>query len=383
MSDERPKRTTLADVAAHARVSEVTASRALRKPEMVSPELRERVQTAVRDLAYIPNQLASALASAHTGMVAVVVPSLTNGVFSDYLRALHDILVPAGLQALVANSRYIPDEEEKAISTLLGQHPEAVILAGIDQSERARRLLEGSGVPVIQTMELTDDPIDINIGFSQREAGYAATRYLLDLGHRRVGHIRARLDPRAHRRFEGYRSAMEEAGIDHAPYLAETPRPSTVGLGAAMFGEILVRSPDLEALFTCNDDLALGALFECHRRGIRVPGEVSIIGFNDLEFCASAFPALSSVATPRYEMGRRAAEIVLDIIRGSGVRPAASRIDLGFSITARASTGPPSLPPRRLPDPVRSSLLFSALPQPVGESPLNSAPAPIGDLQNP
>ena len=114
--------------------------------------------------------------------------------------------------------------------------------------------------------------------------------------------------------------------------------PSTVALGAALFGEILARAPDLEALFACNDDLALGALFECHRRGIRVPGDLSIIGFNDLEVCASAYPALSSVATPRYEMGRRAAEIVLEIIRGSGMRPADNRIDLGFSISERAST---------------------------------------------
>jgi LacI family gluconate utilization system Gnt-I transcriptional repressor len=340
MSEPRPRRTTLSDVAARAGVSTVTASRALRTPEMVSPALRQRVETAVRDLAYIPNHLASGLASAHTGMVPVVIPSLTNGVFSDYLRALHDVLIPAGLQALVVNSRYIPEEEEKAISTLLGQHPEAVILAGIDQSERARRLLEGSGVPVIQTMELTDDPIDINIGFSQRDAGYAATRYLLDLGHRRIGHVRARLDARAHRRYEGYRRAMEEAGIDPAPYVAQTPRPSTVALGAALFAEILARAPDLEALFACNDDLALGALFECHRRGIRIPGDISIIGFNDQEFSSSSFPSLSSVATPRYAMGRRAAEIVLEIIRGSGMRPVDNRIDLGFSISARASTGP-------------------------------------------
>lgn len=340
MSETRPKRTTLADVAARAGVSAVTASRALRTPEMVSADLRQRVETAVRDLAYIPNQLASALASARTGMVAVVVPSLTNGVFSDYLRALHDVLIPAGLQALVVNSRYLPSEEERAISTLLGQHPEAVILAGIDQSGRARRLLEHCGVPVIQTMELTDDPIDINIGFSQRDAGYAATRYLLDLGHRRIGHIRARLDPRSRRRSDGYRHAMEEAGVDPTPYLAVTPRPSTVALGAAMFAEILARAPGLEAVFTCNDDLALGALFECQRRGIAVPGDVSIIGFNDLEFCASSFPALTSVATPRYEMARRAAGIVLEIVRGSGARPATNRIDLGFSISKRASTGP-------------------------------------------
>jgi LacI family gluconate utilization system Gnt-I transcriptional repressor len=334
----RRRRTTLSDVAARAGVSTVTASRVLRKPEMVSPPLRHRVESAVRDLGYIPNQLASALASSRTSTVGVVIQSLTNGVFADYLRALHDIFMPAGFQVLVLNSRYSAVEEEKAIATLLGHHPEAMIVAGIDHTERGRLLLEQSGVPVVQTMEITDDPIDINIGFSQHGAGYAATRYLLDLGHRRIGHIAARLDPRSRRRMAGYAAAMDEAGIDHSAMTATTPIPSTVALGADLFANVLRRAPDLEALFCCNDDLALGALFECQRRGIRVPDDISIIGFNDLEFCAAANPAISSVATPRYEMALRAAEIVLEIIRGSGERPAETRIDLGARIMVRASS---------------------------------------------
>jgi LacI family gluconate utilization system Gnt-I transcriptional repressor len=305
---------------------------------MVSEDLRQRVESAVHELAYIPNQLASALASARTRTIGVLVPSLTNGVFADYLRALHDAFLPAGFQLLLLNSRYLPEEEEKAISTLLSQHPEAIIIAGVDQTEHSRRLLERAGVPVVQTMELAGDPIDVNIGFSQIEAGIAATRHLLTLGHRRVGHIAARLDARSRRRMEGYIKAMGEAGLSTTGMTAATSRPSTVRLGAELFGEILARTPDLEAVFCCNDDLALGMLFECHRRGIRVPDDISIIGFNDLEFCASTYPTLTSVATPRHEMGRRAAEIVLEVIRGSGNRPDVRRIDLGFVINERQST---------------------------------------------
>ena len=331
------RRSTLSDVAERAGVSAVTASRALRNPQMVSAALRERVASAVRELAYIPNQLASALASARTRTIGVVVPSLTNGVFADYLRALHDVFLPAGLQIFVSNSRYLASEEEQAIATMLGQHPEAVIVAGIDQTPHARLLLEQAGIPVIQTMELAEDPIDINIGLSQRGAGHAATRYLLDLGFRRIGHIAARLDPRSQRRMEGYALAMEEAGVDHALMTAATPPASTVALGGELLGEVLARA-QLEAIFCCNDDLALGALFECQRRGIRIPDDLAIIGFNDLEYCASAYPALSSVSTPRYAMASRAAEIVLEIIRGSGARPELRTIDIGFSIVERAST---------------------------------------------
>lgn len=318
-------------------VSAVTVSRALRRPEMVSAALRERVDAAVRELAYVPDVAASRLASARTHSIGVIVSSLTNGVFADYLRALHNTLLPAGFQVVIFSTRYSSTEEEKVIATLIGQHPEAIIIAGIDQTPHARRLLEHSGVPVVQTFELTDDPIDINVGLSQRQAGYEATRFLIERGHRRIGYIAARLDARAHARLAGYTRAMTEAGLDTDGLVATTPRPSAVGVGGELLGAILQHHAGLEALFCCDDNLALGALFECQRRAIPVPEQISIIGFNDLEFAASAHPPLSSVATPRYDMGRLAAEIVMKVIE-TGERPAERRIDVGFSIRERGST---------------------------------------------
>jgi LacI family gluconate utilization system Gnt-I transcriptional repressor len=342
----RRKRSTLADVAKLAGVSAVTVSRALRQPGMVSAPLRDRIDAAVRELAYVPDVAASRLASARTHSIGAIVSSLTNGVFADYLRALHDSLLPAGFQVVVFSSRYSSTEEEKVIATLIGQHPEAIIVAGIDQTPHARRLLERSGVPVIQTFELTDDPIDINVGLSQREAGHAATRFLIDQGHRRIGYIAARLDARAHARMAGYNRAMEEARLDVSGLVSTTLRPSSVGVGGELLGAILDRRPDLEALFCCDDNLALGALFECQRRGITVPDQISIIGFNDLEFAACAHPPISSVSTPRYEMGRLAAEIVMKIIE-TGERPANRRIDVGFAIRERGSTLQPAHPQSR------------------------------------
>jgi LacI family gluconate utilization system Gnt-I transcriptional repressor len=343
------RRAKLSDVAERAGVSAVTVSRALRKPEMVSTDVRRRIDLAVRELGYVPNYLARALASSQTHLIGVVVPSLTNGVFVDYLKALHDAFLPRGFQVLVLNSRYSQDEEERAIATLIGHHAEAMILAGIDQTERARKLLEGSGVPVVQTMEIAAKPIDINIGMSQRNAGYEATRFLLGLGHRRIAHIAARVDFRARRRMEGYQKAMADAGIASDGMVIANLLQSSVKRGAELFNEMLEKVPGLEAVFCCNDDLALGALFESQRRGIRVPEDVSIVGFNDLDFCASAYPALTSVAIPRYEMARQAAEIVLEIIRGSGARPKQVRIDLGFEIVSRGSTAKRIRPSLRSP----------------------------------
>lgn len=332
------KRATLSDVARRAGVSTVTASRALRRPEMVSVELRDRVEAAVRDLAYIPNRLASALASSRTRTIGAVVPSFTNGVFADYLRALHDAFLPEGFQVLVLNSRYSEAEEERAIATLLGNHPEAMIVAGVDQTPRARRMLEDSGVPVVQTMELADDPIDVNIGLSQREAAAAAARYLIAAGHRRIANITAPVDPRASRRLEGFFAEAAASGITMERMLAVDSGPASVTLGRRLCAELLARWPDIDAIFCGNDYLALGCLFECRRRRIAVPDDISIMGFNDVEFCASAFPSLSSVSTPRYEMARLASRIVLEVIRGSGERPAERRIDLGYRIMLRDST---------------------------------------------
>ena len=343
MSERAPepkrRRKTLSDVAARAGVSAVTVSRALHRPEMVSTDLRQRIETAVNELAYIPNQLASALASSRTHRIGVIVPSLTNGVFGEYLRALHNVFLPAGFQVLVLNSGYVPGNEERAVATMLGQHPEAMIITGIDQTPLARRMLIQAAIPVIQTMEVSDEPIDIVIGLSQRNAGYAATQHLINLGHRRIGQMSVPLDARARQRLDGYRRAMKEAGLE--PFNMSFEGPSSFAYGARLLGDMVARWPEMTGLFCGNDNLALGAVFECQRRGIRVPEDLSIVGFNDLEFAATAFPRLTTVATPRYDMGSRAGEIVLEIIRGSGNRPRDRRLDLGFKVIVRESTQGP------------------------------------------
>jgi LacI family gluconate utilization system Gnt-I transcriptional repressor len=135
----------------------------------------------------------------------------------------------------------------------------------------------------------------------------------------------------------GYKQAMEAAGLPIENRLATLERPSSVSAGTELISTLLDRGAELEALFCGDDNLALGALFECQRRGIAVPEQMSLIGFNDLEFSACVYPSLSSVSTPRYEMGRLSAEIIMRIVE-TGERPANSKIDVGFSIKKRQST---------------------------------------------
>jgi LacI family gluconate utilization system Gnt-I transcriptional repressor len=332
------RRATLSDVAGRAGVSSVTVSRAIRHPNMVSEKLHRKIDEAVRRLNYIPNHLARALASTRTHIVGAVVPSLTNGVFDDYLSAIQDVFVPAGIMVLVLNVRYSIEEEETAISTLLSYHPEALIVAGIDQTRRSLQLLKRSGIPVVQTMELTDKPIDLNIGLSHQNAGYAAVQYLYEHGHQRISYLAAHLDHRARRRQAGYQRAMDELGLCSDGLVALSQYPPTVHIGGTLFREVFRRAPDVDALFCSNDDLALGALFECQRQGVRVPDDLSIVGFNNLEFSESCVPSLTTVSTERAAMGTWAATSILQIIRGSGKRPRLKQIDVGFSIIERGST---------------------------------------------
>jgi len=329
-------------VALAAGVSPVTVSRAIRQPDLVSEALRQRVAEAVAQLSYIPNHLASALASTRTNIVGAIVPSLTNGVFDDYVLAIEEVLQPAGFQLLVLNVHYSDLEEERAIQTLLGYHPEAMIVVGVDQTERSRQLLSYAGVPVVQTMDVTDEPIDLNIGLDHGEAGAAAVRYLRELGHKKIAHLTARGDPRARRRHAGYLRQMRSFGLSTAGLVQSLPRISNTEMGRELFAKVLADVPDVTAVFTCNDDLALGTLFECQRRGMRVPDDVAIVGFNDLDFCVSSMPPLTSVSTGRHQMGRWAAQSIIEIIRGSGERPELRSVDVGFTIMARGSSAPPT-----------------------------------------
>jgi LacI family gluconate utilization system Gnt-I transcriptional repressor len=174
------------------------------------------------------------------------------------------------------------------------------------------------------------------IGFSHADACHAAISHLLAQGCRRIAFLGARMDPRVQRRFLGYQAAMKEAGLLDQRLVVTTPLPTSVTLGGTLFADLLVKAPDTDAVFCANDDLALGVLFECRRRQISVPEQMLIMGFNDLEFMASAVPALTSVRTNRYEMGRDAATMVIEAIEGR--RREQRIVDLGFTVVTRQSS---------------------------------------------
>ena len=326
----------LTEVAKLAGVSPITASRFFRNPEALSVAKRERVDSAVKELGYVPNLAARALASHRTEVIGVVIPSLTNNVFADVLRGIYDSLEGSRYSIQLANTRYSILQEEKLLQLFRAQKPAGLIVTGINQTADSRAILESMNCPVTQIMEIGDEPVDMMVGFSHYDASSAAIAHILAQGRRRIGFLGARMDPRVQRRFEGYRDAMKAASLFDPNLIVTTTVPTTVTLGGTLFADLVAQTPDIDAVFCVNDDLALGVLFECQRRRISVPLDLAIVGFNDLEFMASAVPSLTSVRTNRYEMGRHAVTMVIDAIEGR--RPEVPVLDLGFQLMVRESS---------------------------------------------
>lgn len=328
-------RVTLADVAREAGVSPITVSRALRGERAVAQELCERVQAAATALGYVPDPAARALASARSSHVAVLIPKLSNTLFVELLDAVQNSLVPAGYQTLIGVTHYDAGEEEAVLRSFLAHRPAGLIVTGRDRSPAAKAMIEGSGVPCVHVMEVMAEPDGYSVGFSQRDAGRAITQHLLAGGRRRIAYVAAQLDPRTLERGEGYAEALAQAGLGERVHKLLSPEPSSMALGGEMLARVLREAPDTDAIFFCNDDLAQGALLAALRLGVDVPGRVAIAGFNDLPGSDQMLPPLTTVATPRREIGEQAAQMLMRLMRGEAVEQ--PNVDLGFQVIKRAS----------------------------------------------
>ena len=336
----RSGRATMADVASAAGVSAMTVSRALRRPDTVSEEVRARIAEASHRLGFVPSRLASALASARTMTVAVLIPSLTNAVFIDVLAGIQETLSPHGYQPLIGVTGYAPEEEERVLRAQLAHDPDGVILTGLDHTPGTWDLLRSQSIPAVHTMDLAEPGDDAaTVGFSQFDAGYAIGRHFIERGRRRIGLIAGQLDLRTLRRCDGWRQALRDAGLHDPVRELMVPDSTSVALGAELLERALTDWPDTDALFLCNDDLAQGAVFQCSRLGIAVPDRLALAGFNDLAGAAWTSPPLTTVATPRHAVGVEAARLLLagmDPDKGDGTPP--RRVDLGFRLLVRETT---------------------------------------------
>jgi len=328
-------RPTMDDIAAVAGVSQMTVSRVLRSTGKTSDKVRKRVEEAAVAIGYVPNRLATALRDEMAPLIAVVLPTLSNRVFAEVLNGINSTLAGSALQPVFGVTEYSDAQEDDLVRDLLSWRPRGIILPGLEHSEATRAAIRASNVRVAEVMDIDGEPISAAFGLSQTEAGRATARHMLEKGYRRFGYIgsQGRRDLRAVKRLNGFREVVRQAGARIAVERV-SDGPSSMVEGRMATAALLASDNAPEALYYSNDDLAAGGIMHCLSEGIAIPGQVALAGFNGLAFLEALPVRLTTIETPRLDMGVRAARYLLqepDETEG-GAAPVA--IDLGFRLIA-------------------------------------------------
>ncbi len=324
------------EIAQRLGVAPITVSRALKTPERVLPETREKILALIEREGFVPNQLAGSMRSP-SRIVGTMVPPLINSGIAEQVQGMSDACQAHGYQLLLIQGDFAPELEERAIRALLGWRPAGLILQAFVQSPGARVLLRDSGRPVVEISEIRGRrPIDMAVGVSNFETAYAMTTHLADKGFARIGFVSTPIhgNDRLSQRRIGYRQALADRGLRYEPSM-EVEVPITPQGGGAALRMLTDRHPDLDVIFCSSDTLAIGAVQECHRLGWAVPGRLAIAGYGDADLAQQLYPSLTTVRVPRYDMGRQAVEVLIRRLAGEAHVPKVVRI--GFEIIDRQS----------------------------------------------
>ncbi|MBU3031331.1 LacI family DNA-binding transcriptional regulator [Paracoccus marinaquae] len=325
----------MASVGRMAGVSQVTVSRALSDPSKVSPETLRRIHEAIEATGFVPNALAGALASRRSRLITALVPSITNIVYSSLLHGFSDIMREHGYQIMLSETGFDPEREQEMIETHLARRPDGMLLTGIHHSAAARRMLIGSGTPVVEVWDITETPIDCCVGFSHAATGAEAAEFAIRAGYRRAATVTAG-DQRAQRRRDAFVEGFRAATGEELPAIDFPPGTATLGQGRDSLRR-LIEEKGFEAgvIFCSSDQYAHGILTEAMARNLRVPDQIAVIGFGDQSFAEHTFPSLTTVRIDRDALGKAAAKALLDRFENRPLKT--STINVGFEIIKRAS----------------------------------------------
>lgn len=327
-------------VAAIAGVSTATVSRAINNPEAVSEDLRRRIGIVIKDLGWVPSGAARALATKRTFTVGAVFPSLAQGLFARAITGLQDELNRNNYTLLLAHSRYSPEEEYKQVVKLVERGVDGLVLVGVTRSPDLDAFLSKRSVPHVNTFVYREDTQAPCVGSDGHRALFDLTQYLIGLGHRRFAMIAQAVEGNDHARarWEGVLAALAQHGIAIPPHQALQGH-WRISEGRELFRRILETKPWPTVVMGGNPFLAVGAMLESQAMGIRVPDEMSIVGYDDTEFMRELPIPITTVRGPSEEIGRQAASVVLKLIEGKG--PVAG-VKLASELLIRASAGPVS-----------------------------------------
>ena len=318
MREIPPRTLTLRDVSEASGVSDMTVSRVLRGRGDVSHATREKVLLAAKELGYVPNKIAGALASQRVNLVAVIIPSMSNMVFPEVMMGINDILGKTDLQPVVGITNYLPEQEEKVLYQMLSWRPSGVIIAGLEHTDASSKMLHAAGIPIVEIMDTDGSPVDCAVGISHRRAGRQMAQEIISAGYRKIGFLGTKmpLDHRARKRFEGFTEALAKSGIEISDQEFYSGG-SALAKGRDMTIEILKRSPDLDFLYYSNDMIGAGGLLHLLGKGVDIPQNIGLAGFYGVELLEGLPMQLATMDACRSEIGRRAAEIICARIEGT------------------------------------------------------------------
>jgi len=328
----------LDDVAQQAGVSPSTVSLYIRQPDRVSAKTGKKIQTAIDDLGYVHNKIASQFTGGQSCNMAVVLPSLANVTFSHVIQRIESTVSEHGFQLSIASHDHCLDKEEEQIRAILQWSPAVIAIAGADHKPATLKMLQNSGVPVVQMWQVDGSVFSAQVGNNQDHIGYTAARYLLDTGCSHLAYFTTRFhdDIRARIRYAGFCRALEEAG--KKALLVDIPQTENIWQASReILIKTLVKAREIDGIFCTSDSIATALLMEIQARGITVPDQLSILGFGDFPSSAWLAPvSLSSVNWNANKIAEKTAEMMLKMSQDK--QYPGEIIDVGFEIMPRGST---------------------------------------------
>ena len=327
---------TVKEVAQAAGVSVATVSRSLQLPDLVAPDTRQRVEEAILRLGYAPNAQARTLRTSKTRLIVALVPDITNPFFSGVIRGIEKEAHANGYSVLLGDTQYEPGREEKYARMITERQADGLITL----LPRMPKIRLPGRAPVVNACEYIVDPEVTSVYVDNRKAAHGATQYLIALGHRRIACLAGRQgSPLSIDRLAGYKAALTEARIGVNNKLISLGDFSIESGGRAV-DALFARREAFTAVFCASDEMAIGAMQAIRSRGLRVPEDISVIGFDDIHVSRYLDPPLTTVAQPQIEIGREAMTLLLGILNGVDVPPQ-KRI-LPTELVLRGSTAPPA-----------------------------------------
>lgn len=317
------KRKTLAAVAAVAGVSKMTVSRALRGDKDVSPKTVEKVTKAAREIGYIGNVLASSLAGQKSGLIGVILPSLQNIIFAQVLNSITNRLHGTTLQPVFGVSDYDEEREYDLIRNMLSWHPSGLIVTGVDFPEQTKDLLRTTETPLVQIMDTDGDAVGACVGFSHYDVGCQMARTLVGLGHQNFAYIGSGLerDIRARKRWAGFTEQLKKEGLKLQHQFTDTGLSSTAK-GRRLIKDLWAEAKGLDCIYFSSDYLASGAYNYLTERGVKIPEQLALVGFNGLDFLDSTPGKIATTRTPQQKIGTLAVDLILSAVeRNSDLEP--------------------------------------------------------------